>query len=68
MAREKKYYVALDEYEHGIIIRCLNDERNLMIGSGRTTDALDDLIVKVGTAKRKNFRVIERCGCGSSAR
>ena len=58
--KEKKCHVALDEYEHSILIRCLNDERNQLIGEGRSADAVDDLIVKVGTAKQKNCRN-ERC-------
>ena len=65
--KEKKYHVALDEYEHGIIIRCLNDERNLLMDKGHTTDAVDDLIVKVGTAKQKKCRGDARCN-GSGAR
>ena len=60
--KEKRYHLDLDENEHGILIRCLNDERNLLMDEGHTTDAVDDLIVKVGTAKQKKYRVIERCG------
>lgn len=58
--KEKRFHVALDDNEQGILIRCLNDERNFLIQKGHTTDALDDLIVKVGTAKQKKVKVIER--------
>ena len=58
--KEKRFHVALDDNEQSILIRCLNDERNLQMQEGRTTDALDDLIVKVGTAKQKNYKVVER--------
>ncbi|MBO4888055.1 MAG: hypothetical protein J5589_07075 [Firmicutes bacterium] len=54
------YHVALDENEHGILIRCLNDERTSLLNEGHTTDALDDLIVKVGTARQKKCRVTEK--------
>lgn len=58
--KEKRYHVALDDNEQSILIHCLNDERNLQLQEGNTTDALDDLIVKVGTAKQKYFKIIER--------
>ena len=27
MVKEKLYHIALDDYEHGIVIRSLNDEK-----------------------------------------
>ena len=44
MEKEKLYHIALDDYEHGVVIRSLND----------------DLLVKVGNAPLKKFKVIER--------
>lgn len=58
--KEKRFHVALDDNEQGILIRCLNDERNLLMQEGHTTDALDDLIVKVGTAKQRKCKIVER--------
>ena len=29
MAKEEMYHIALDDYEHGIIIRSLNDEKQI---------------------------------------
>ena len=46
--------------EHGIIIRSLNDEKTDLMNEGKSTDAVDDLIIKVGTAPKKKFRVIEK--------
>ena len=46
--REEHYHLALDDYEHGIIIRSLNDTKTELIKEGKTTDAVDDLIIKVG--------------------
>ena len=59
MEREKLYHVALDDYEHGIIIRTLNDKNTDLMNEGNSTDAIDDLIVKVGTAPQKKFKVIK---------
>lgn len=60
MLKEKQYFVALDDYEHGVVIRSLNDEKNELREQGKSTDAVDDLIVKIGNAPNKKFRVIER--------
>ena len=59
MEREKLYHIALDDYEHGIIIRSLNDKKTDLMNEGKSTDAIDDLIVKVGTAPQKKFKVIK---------
>lgn len=54
----KKYYIALDEYEHRIIINSLNGMRNRLIANGRYTDAVDEVLLKVIDAKQKKFKVI----------
>lgn len=59
MEREKLYHIALDDYEHGIIIRTLNDKKTDLMNEEKSTDAIDDLIVKVGTAPQKKFKVIK---------
>ena len=58
--KEKKYQVTLDDYEHGIVIRSLNDERNNLISQGKSTDAVDDVIVKIGNAPQKKVKILER--------
>ena len=58
--KEERYHISLDDYEHGIIIRSLNDEKTDLMNEGKSTDAVDDLIIKVGTAPKKKFKVIER--------
>ena len=60
MAKEELYHIALDDYEHGIVIRSLNDEKTDLMNEGKSTDAVDDLIIKVGTAPNKKFKVIEK--------
>ena len=36
----KKYYIALDDYERGTIINCLNEKRNKLIADGTEYDVL----------------------------
>lgn len=60
MAKEELYHIALDDYEHGIVIRSLNDEKTDLMNEGKSTDAVDDLIIKVGTSPKKKFKVIEK--------
>lgn len=54
----KKYYIALDDYEHRIIIDCLNGKRNSLIADGKYTDAVDEVVLKILNAKQKKFKVI----------
>lgn len=58
--KEDRYFVALDDYEHGIVIDSLNEKRKDLQSEGKTTDAVDELIVKVGYAPQKKFKVIEK--------
>ena len=58
--KQEKYYVALDEYEHGVVIRSLNDEKKKKKKQGKSTDAVDDLIIKIGHAPTKKFKVVEK--------
>lgn len=60
MEKEKLYHIALDDYEHGVVIRSLNDEKTKLMEEGKAADAVDDLLVKVGNAPLKKFKVIER--------
>lgn len=54
----KKYYVALDDYERGTIINCLNEKRNKLIANGKYADAVDEVLLKILNAKQKKFKVI----------
>ena len=40
--RDRKYYIALDDYEKRVIINCLNEMRNALIAKGKYTDAVGD--------------------------
>ena len=56
--REKKYYIALDGYERGIIVNALNEMRNNLLQQGRYTDAVDEVLLKIINAKTKKIKVI----------
>ena len=56
--RDKKYYIALGDFERKIIINCLNEMRNKLIADGKYTDAIDEVLLKIIGAKQKKFKVI----------
>ena len=56
--RDKKYYIALGDFERKIIINCLNEMRNKLIADGKYTDAIDEVLLKIIGAKQKEFKVI----------
>ena len=58
--KERQHFVALDDYEHGIVIDSLNEKRKDLMNEGKTTDAVDELIVKVGHAPKMKFTVLEK--------
>ena len=56
MVKEEMYHIALDDYEHGIIIRSLNDEKTDLMNEGKSTDAVDDLIKRSLLQKQMKFQ------------
>lgn len=58
--KEPYYYLVLTDFEQGVILKSLLDEKNTLLSEGRTADVIDELIIKVGEAPVKNFRVVER--------
>jgi len=44
--KDDERILKLDHYEHGIVINALNTLRNGLIGERRSTDAVDDLLLK----------------------
>ena len=53
-----KYYIALNDYERGTIINCLNEKRNKRIAKGKYTDAVHEVLLKILNAKQKKFKVV----------
>ena len=56
--RDKKYYIALDDFERRVVVNCLNEMRNSLIANGKYTDAVDEILLKIIDAKQKKFKVI----------
>jgi len=48
--------IELNRYEHGVLINTLSAERNELLVKGRTTDAIDDVLIKVAEAPSKKRR------------
>ena len=55
---KQKYYLALNDQEHRLMIESLNQLRNELIADGKYTDAVDEVLLKIISAKQKNFIVI----------
>jgi len=55
--REQKYYLYISANEHSEIIKNLIAFKNKLRSEGRYTDAVDDLIIKLSSAKMKNVRI-----------
>ncbi|MGI6270138.1 MAG: hypothetical protein ACOYKJ_06365 [Candidatus Howiella sp.] len=53
----KKYYMALDDYEHNLLIHALNDKCNECIQNGKYTDAVDEILVKIIEAPKRKFKI-----------
>ena len=58
--KEKKYYIALDDFERRVVVNCMNETRNKLIADGKYTDALDEVLLKVIHSKQKKLKVIYR--------
>ena len=56
--QNKKYYIALDDFERRIVANCMNEMRNSLIENGKCTDALDEVLLKVIRSKQKKFKVV----------
>lgn len=55
---EKRYYIALNDFERMVVINGLNQFRTQLIAESKHTDALDVVMLKIIDAKQKRFRVI----------
>lgn len=55
---EKKYYIALDDFERRVVINGLNQFRTQLLSEGQNTETLDEVLLKIIDAKQKRFCVI----------
>ena len=58
--KEKKYYIALDDFERRVVVNCMNEMRNKLIADGKYTDALDEVLLKIIRLKQKKLKVVYR--------
>ena len=52
------FYLALNDSERSMIICSLNRLRNSLIEQGKYTDAVDDILAKIISAKKKEFKIV----------
>lgn len=52
------FYLALNDGERSMIICFLNRLRNSLLEQGKYIDAVDDILVKVISAKKKKFKIV----------
>lgn len=55
--REKKYHLYLTANEQSKVIQSLIDLKNNLIAQGRYTDAVDEVLLKVLSAKKKKLKI-----------
>lgn len=55
--REKKYHLYLTADEQSKVIQSLIDLKNNFIAQGRYTDVVDDVLLKVLSAKKKKLKI-----------
>lgn len=55
--REEKFHIYLNDDEYSRVIQTLIRLKNSLISQGRYTDAVDDILYKVLSAKRRKFKI-----------
>lgn len=56
--KDPKYHIYLTDKERSEVLKSLIDLKNEMIVQGKYTDVLDEIIVKLYKARKKNIKVI----------
>lgn len=55
--REEKFHIYLNDDEYSRVIQSLIRLKNSLIAQGRYTDAVDDILCKVLSAKKRKFNI-----------
>ena len=55
---KQKYYLVLNAQERRLMMENLNQLRNKLIADGKYADAVDEVLLKIISAKQKKFKVI----------
>ena len=53
MGKEEKRVLTLDKYEHGVVVNALNEMRNDLLEEQRSTDIVDEVLLKAIDAPTK---------------
>lgn len=56
--KDSKYHIYLTNEERSEVLKSLIDLKNEMIVQGKYTDVLNEIIVKLYKARKKNIKVI----------
>lgn len=56
MPKEEKRVLTLNRYEHGVVVNALNEMRNDLICEDRSTDIVDEVLLKTIDAPVKKCR------------
>lgn len=56
MGKEDKRVLTLDKYEHGVVVNALNEMRNDLLEERRSTDIVDEVLLKAIEAPTKKMR------------
>ncbi len=55
--KEKDYHIYLTDKERSQVIQSLIDLKNNLMAQGRYTDAVDDILIKISKARKKQINV-----------
>lgn len=56
MGKEEKRVLTLDKYEHGVVVNALNEMRSDLLEEQRSTDIVDEVLLKAIDAPTKKVR------------
>ena len=56
--RTTKYHIYLTDEEYRLAIRSLIEAKNKLIAQGRYTDAVDDLLLRLSSVKKKKLKIV----------
>ena len=56
MGKEEKRVLTLDKYEHGVVVNALNEMRNDLLEEQRSTDIVDEVLLKAIDAQTKKVK------------
>ena len=56
MGKKEKRILTLDKYEHGVVVNALNEMRNDLLEERRSTDIVDEVLLKAIDAPTKKVK------------